>query len=199
MAYGKSGRNVLQPHERSIRSNGGFLAYSDSSWGPGVAYPMYGYIIYMFGGIISFASKQLKIVCFSPCEAEYAAAANCCKEIAFIRKICDEMGFVLNGQLVLIVDNTAAIDTANNIGVSAKTKHFETCVHYFRHEVQHGRIFPVHVLTNYQRADGFTKGLDKAKFIQWLRDIYNLHAHTTYKGVSKALHILQGAMVSRFY
>ena len=67
------GRNPLKSHVSSIRSNGGFIAYSDASWGPGVDYPMYGYVIYLFGGVVSYTSKQLKVVCFSSCEAEYAA------------------------------------------------------------------------------------------------------------------------------
>ena len=97
------------------------------------------------------------------------------------------MGFVLNEQLVLLVDNTAAIDTAENVGVSAKTKHFETCIHYFRHEVQHGRIIPIHILTNFQRADGFTKGLDRKKFLEWVTALYDKRIHTIYKGVSNSL------------
>ena len=148
---------------------------------------MFGSVIYLFGGIISYASKQLKIVCFSSCEAEYAAAANCCKEVSFIRKICADMGFVLNERLVLLVDNTAAIEVAENVGVTAKTKHFETCIHYFRHEVQHGRILPIHVLTIFQRADGFTKGLDRKKFLEWVYALYDQSVHAIYKGVTNSL------------
>ena len=98
------------------------------------------------------------------------------------------MGFVLNGQLVLLVDNTAAIEVAENVGVTGKTKHFETCIHYFRHEVQHGRIVPIHVLTNYQRADGFTKGLDRKKFLEWVVALYDESVHTIYKGVTNSLY-----------
>ena len=183
----KIGRNPLRSHVGSIRSNGGFVAYSDASWGPGVAYPMWGYVIYLFGGVISYTSKQLKIVCFSSCEAEYAAAAQCCKETSFIRKLCEDMGFTLTGKLILLVDNTAAIDVAENVGVTAKTKHFDTCIHYFRHETQHGRIIPIHILTNFQRADGFTKGLDRTKFIEWVNALYDRHVRTIYKGVSNSL------------
>ena len=49
---------------------------------------MFGFGIYMYGGLVSFASKQLKTVAFSSCEAEYAAASYTCKEIEFIRNIC---------------------------------------------------------------------------------------------------------------
>ena len=180
------GRNPLRSHASSIHGNGGFVAYSDASWGPGVDYPMFGYVIYLFGGIVSYRSRQLKIVCFSSCEAEYAAAANTCQEVSFIRKICADMGFLLKDRLVLLVDNTAAIEVAQNVGVSAKTKHFETCIHYFRHEVQHGRIVPIHILTSFQRADGFTKGLDRKKFLEWSIALYDRTIHAIYKGVSNS-------------
>ena len=94
---------------------------------------------------------------------------------------------MLSGKLVQLVDNTAAIDVAENVGVTAKTKHFETCIHYFRHETQHGRIVPIHILTTFQRADGFTKGLDRTKFIEWVNALYDRHIRTIYKGVSNSL------------
>ena len=49
---------------------------------------MFGYGIYLYGGLISYASKQLKTVAFSSCEAEsYAAASYACKEIEFVRNV----------------------------------------------------------------------------------------------------------------
>jgi len=173
-ARGKDGKDALHPNAKLITNNGGFVAYSDSSWGNKVPYPMFGFCIFLFGGVVAFASKQLKVVAFSSCEAEYAAAAFCCREIEFIRAICADMGFMLKGQLVLILDNTAAIDVAENMGVTARTKHFDMCVHYFRDLVQRGKIKPIHVLTIWQKADGFTKGLDKTKFLEWNAALYNL-------------------------
>ena len=74
-ALGKDGKNPFHKHRDSIISNGGFIAYSDSSWGNKYPYPMFGFVVYLFGGIVSFASKQLKVIAFSSCEAEYAACA----------------------------------------------------------------------------------------------------------------------------
>ena len=158
----------LEKHASDITSNHGFVAYSDSSWGNAYPYPMFGYGVYLFGGLVSFASKQLKTVAFSSCEAEYAAASYCCKEIEFVRNVCADCGVILQGRLVLAVDNTAAIDTAHNIGVTARTKHFERAIHYLRDLTQLKRILPCFVSTTNQRADGYTKSLDKSKFAQWL-------------------------------
>ena len=128
---------------------------------------MFGYGVYLFGGLISFSSKQLKTVAHSSCEAEYAAASYTCKEIEFVRNICMDMGVTLRGRLVLAVDNTAAIDVAHDIGVSSKTKHFDRAIHYLRDLTQLKRVLPAFVNTRQQRADGYTKVLDKSTFTGW--------------------------------
>ena len=108
------------------------------------------------------------MVAFSSCEAEYAAASACCKEIEFIRNICHDLGVNLHGRLVLGVDNTAAIDVAHNVGVSSKTKHFDRAMHYLRDLTQLKRVIPAFVKTDLQWADGYTKALDKSKFVTWV-------------------------------
>ena len=130
-------------------------------------YGTFGYGIYLFGGLVSFSSKQLKMVAHSSCEAEYAAASFTCKEIEFVRNICADMGVLLQGRLVLCVDNTAAIDVAHDVGVSARTKHFDRAIHYLRDLTQMRRILPYFVNTHRQRADGYTKALDKSTFARW--------------------------------
>ena len=146
-----------------IENNHGFCAYSDSSWG--MKNPAYGYIIYMSGGPISFVSKKLAGAASSSCEAEYDAASITAREMTFIRNVCEDMGFLLNGKLVLAVDNTAAIDVAHNMGASARTKHYEREMHYIREQVALGRTRMVHVATTHQRADFLTKLLDSSKFL----------------------------------
>ena len=152
-----------------ITRNHGFYAYSDSSWGNKYPYPMFGHCIYLYGSLVSYSTKQLKVVAFSSCEAEYAAASACCKEIEFVRNICFDLGMKLQGRLALGVDNTAAIDVAHDVGVSARTKHFDRAIHYLRDLVQLRRVIPVFVRTHLQRADGLTKALDKSKYFDWLK------------------------------
>ena len=108
---------------------------------------------------------------FSSCEAEYAAASYACKEIEFIRNICTDMGVVLDSRLVLALDNTACIDIANDVGVSARTKHFDRSIHYLRDLTQMCRILPFYVKTDQQLADGYTKSLDKSKFHSWVTHV----------------------------
>ena len=82
------------------------------------------------------------------------------------------MGVDLYGRLVLAVDNTAVIDVAHDVGVSARTKHFDRAIHYLRDLTQLKRVLPFHVTTDMQRADGYTKSLDKSKYFAWLRCVF---------------------------
>ena len=77
------------------------------------------------------------------------------------------MGVELKQRLVLAVDNTAAIDVAHDVGVSGRTKHFTRAIHYFRDLTQLRLVVPAFVQTTQQRADGYTKTLDKSSFQQW--------------------------------
>ena len=163
----------LQAHSKDIIRNHGFCAFSDSSWGNKYPYATFGYGIYLFGGLISFSSKQLKTVAFSSCEAEYAAASYTCKEIEFVRNVCHDMGVDLHGRLVLAVDNTAAIDIAHDVGVSGRTKHFDRAIHYLRDLTQLKRVLPVFIDTRRQRADGYTKALDKATYSKWIPKVFH--------------------------
>ena len=128
---------------------------------------MFGYVLYLYGGPISFTSKRLKVIALSSAEAEYAAAAYACREIAFVRNLCTFLGVKLQGPTVIAVDNQAAIKIAQNLGVTAHNKHFNDAIHYFRHLFDHKVVDPVFVTTNNQRADGFTKPLDNTSFKRW--------------------------------
>ena len=156
-------------HHAHIVKNHGMVLYSDASWHKpdSLGYNMFGYVLYLYGGPVSFASKKLKVVALSSAEAEYAAAAYACKELQFVRNLCDFLGVKLHGPTIVAVDNQAAIKIAENMGVTGRNKHFEDAIHYFRHLVDHRVAAPVFVTTRNQCADGFTKPLDTTPFKTW--------------------------------
>lgn len=157
-------------HE-SIETSSGLVAFSDSTWRRpnSLGFNMFGFVVYFMGAPVSFTSKHLKVVALSSAEAEYAAASYACKEIIFVRNVLSDIGFKLTKPTVLAVDNKAAIKIAENLGVTARNKHFVDAIHFFRHQVDHRLVVPTHVATKYQRADGFTKCLGKSMFREWCR------------------------------
>jgi len=152
----------------TLERNYGLHAYSDSSWGD--THPVYGYVLRMAGGVISYCSKNLKSA-DSSAEAEYAAAAHAARELKFVRMLCSELGYEITGDVIMGVDNDAAIKVAQNAGVSQRNKHWDREAHYIRECVDHGYISLVFVRTAYQLADCLTKAMDKTGFLnnrKWL-------------------------------
>ena len=92
----------------------------------------------------------------------------------YIRNLCADLGIELSGFTALAVDNDAAIKIANDRGITARNKHFEMTIHYFRHCCEHQTVQPFHVTTNNQRADGFTKPLKNELFKPWRKSVCHI-------------------------
>ena len=166
---------VLDEHKQMIVENSGLHAYSDSSWAAGnEVFPMFGYVVFLCGGMISFAAKNMTVVAQSSCEAEYVATAYTCKELDFVRNLCSELDIGLSHPAMLMVDNSAAIDIIKDRGVSGRTKHFNLGLHYTRNAYEERKVLPLFVRTKNQAADWFTKGLDKTTFLTWFK-FYQMH------------------------
>ena len=69
--------------------------------------------VYLMGGLISFASKNLKVVALSSAEAEYAAASYTCKELTFVRNILNDLTTCMSS--VLGVERTALRNPIDSI------------------------------------------------------------------------------------
>ena len=134
--------------------NYGFHAYSDSSWGD--VTPRYGYLVFLAGGVVAFVSKKLKSA-DSSCEAEYSAACMCSRELYFLRGCCEDLGLDIQGPILLLSDNSAAMDIAYNHGVTALSKHYERAMHWLREGVQYNRFVISHCDTEVMLADITTK------------------------------------------
>jgi hypothetical protein len=162
LQYTWSGRANLPPHKEfdnarnQIEKSCGFHMFTDASWG--VPFPAYGYSVFLANGCISYLSKQLKLVCESSCEAEYAAVAYASKELRFLVNLMNELGLSNQAPYISFVDNSAAIDVAKDYGVSGRTKHFDLSIHVIRKLIEDKVLHLVWIPTDGQLADWFTKG-----------------------------------------
>jgi hypothetical protein len=64
----------------------------------------------------------------------------------------------------LLCDSTSVICVAKNPVLHSKTKHIEVRYHFLRDNIEKGKIALIHVPTQNQLADIFTKPLDQATF-----------------------------------
>ena len=110
----------------------------------------------------SFVCDNYAIPC-SVAEAEYIAASEAARVMLSNRNILSQLGFPQH-QMLMFEDNEACISIAMQESSNRKTKHVELQVHHIRDLVKSGKIAMIHITTNIQLADIFTKPLNVEVF-----------------------------------
>ena len=113
--------------------------------------------------LVCWSSKKQNCVSLSTAESEYIAAGSCCAQLLWMKQTLKDYGIHLK-QVPLYCDNESAIKIANNPVQHSKTKHIEIRHHFLRDHVVKEDIDIIHVNTEEQLADIFTKPLDEKRF-----------------------------------
>lgn len=122
-----------------------------------------GYVILYAGGPIAWCSRRQPIVALSSTEAEYIAAADCCKELLYLKSLIQE---ITNSplQVKLYVDNQSAISLMKTGVMNKRSKHIDVRYHFIHEKIVTGEINVMYCPTDKQIADLLTKPLCKVKF-----------------------------------
>ena len=88
------------------------------------------------------------------------------KEGEFAAQICDFVGGNLKAPSACITDNKAACDVIKYPGATKRTVHFDRWLHFARELYLLNKIQVYLVSTDVMHADGFTKPVDKTKFLK---------------------------------
>ena len=136
-------------------------AYSDSDWGSDKSdrKSVTGWIAYVNGDPVSWASKKQSTVAQSSCEAELYAASAATNELLWLRSLLSELGIASRTQSKLYVDNQGAIEVAKHGVKSDRTKHVDIKYHHITDVIEKGLITVEWVATEEQQADIMTKAL----------------------------------------
>lgn len=129
-----------------------------------------GFVIFYCGGPIAWTSRKQPIVSLSSTEAEYIAAADCTKEILYLKTVIEDLiGEEINVELN--VDNQSAIKLIKNGQFSKRSKHIDVRYHFIHEKVNEGLLLLKYCDTRNQLADIFTKPLNKVKFGKFKEEI----------------------------
>jgi hypothetical protein len=91
----------------------------------------------------------------------------------------------VDAPIVIYCDNISSILLANNIVYHAKTKHIEVHYHFIREKVLTKEINLIHVNTEDQVADIFTKALGTDKLKKFRKMLGVLKVDLSLKGSAK--------------
>ncbi|GKF52166.1 hypothetical protein Tco_0148633 [Tanacetum coccineum] len=113
--------------------------------------------------LISWQCKKHTIVANSTTEAEYVAAANCCRQVLWIQNQMLNYGFNFMNTKIYI-DNESTICIVKNSVFHSKTKHIEIRHHFIRDSYEKKLIQVIKIHTYQNVADLLTKAFDVGRF-----------------------------------
>ncbi|GKA88315.1 ribonuclease H-like domain-containing protein [Tanacetum coccineum] len=125
-----------------------------------------------------WVAKRQHTLSRSSVEAEYRVVANVVAETTWLRNLLRELHSPLSIATLVYYDNVSAVYMSVNPVEHQRTKHIEIDIHFVRDMVTARQVRVLHVLSRYQYADIFTKGLPLALFDEF-RSSLSVHPAPT--------------------
>lgn len=115
---------------------------------------------------ISWCSRKQPVIALSSTEAEYIAAAECCKELQYLKSLLEEL-LCSKINIELNVDNQSTIVLIKNGIINRRSKHIDVKFRFVHELVRVGVVNLKYCPTGDQLADVFTKPLNTVKFAKF--------------------------------
>jgi hypothetical protein len=127
-----------------------------------------GYEVYLAGKFISWSSRQQHCVTISSTEAEYIGQANAIKQIITATQFLLELRLpIIHTPIKLYTDNISSQSLAYKPSARPQSGHIDAAMHFQREKVETGLVDIIHVASQDNAADGFTKPLNGVKFARF--------------------------------
>ncbi|CAL1387753.1 unnamed protein product [Linum trigynum] len=125
-----------------------------------------GYVFFIAGGAISWASKKQPVVTLSTTEAEFVAGSYCAAQCVWLRKILEQMGWrsSVDTATRVLCDSSSAIKLSKNPVLHGRSKHIDVRFHFLRNLAKEEVIEMEHCRSHEQVADIMTKSLQLDAF-----------------------------------
>ena len=123
-----------------------------------------GYILSVFGGAVVWCSTKQQSISKSTVEAEFLAASQAIKELAWLKGFLEELG-VSPWSIRLYCDNQGCIANLKNPLNTKYTKHIAVRFHFAREAIAKGQVDIRWIESTKNVADIMTKALNKVVFV----------------------------------
>jgi hypothetical protein len=149
------------------------VGYSDADWGGDHQdrKSTTGYVLLLHGSPVSWSSRKQPTVALSSTEAEYMASTQATKEVIWLRRFLNDLGYSQEEPTLINEDNKGSIELAKNPVHHKRTKHIDIQHHFIREKVESGEIVLRHIPTGEMIADAMTKPIPKVKLEQVRREL----------------------------
>jgi hypothetical protein len=136
-------------------------AYTNVDWAgcSDIRHSTSGFCVYIEDALMSWSSKRQNTILRSSAEAEYRGVTNTVVECTWLRHLLAELHHGVKQTTIIYCDNVSAVYMSKNPVHHRRTKHIELDIHFVREKVAVGEIRVLHVPSDNQFVDIFTKGL----------------------------------------
>jgi hypothetical protein len=130
-------------------------AYSDASWAEIVPQrkSSLSYLIFCNNAVFSWKSSLSSALAMSSAETELIALCACAADVAYCRKLSNELGFLQLRLTIIHEDNLGAKQLAESGNFKGRSKHFELRWRFLHHYIHRGIVSIKAIKRELQLAD----------------------------------------------
>lgn len=150
-------QGILSPFQSDLI----LRAYCDADWAacPLTKKSISGFCVLLGPLVISWKAKKQHVVSRSSVESEYCSMAITCCELVWLVRLLSNLGIKVTTPIPLACDSKAALHLARNLVFHERTKHIKIDCHLVCSHVTSRFSSPIHIPSNDQAPDLFTKPL----------------------------------------
>ncbi|GJS15996.1 ribonuclease H-like domain-containing protein [Tanacetum coccineum] len=140
-------------------STSSLVAYLDVDWVvcPTTRRSTSCYCVFIGNNLLFWSSKRQPMLSYSSAKAKYRSVANVVVETCWLRNLPCKLHTPLSSATLVYCDNVSVIYLSSNPVQHQRTNHIEIDIHIVRDLVAAGQVRVLHVPSQYQYVDIFTK------------------------------------------
>lgn len=172
MRYVKGTRELALVYRHGGDTNVNIEAFSDADWAKDreSGRSISGIVVTINKNLIMYNSMRQQAVALSTCEAEFVAASEASRSLAWLINMLDELGIEYR-QPKLYIDCKPALGAIKTQKYSPGLKHIDLRYKYICQQVSENRVSLEYIETTDQPADLLTKGVSAAQTTHLLKII----------------------------
>eukprot|EP00833_Pecoramyces_ruminatium_P015872 jgi/Orpsp1_1/1189904/evm.model.d7180000075388.1 len=129
-----------------------------------------GHVVLIGSGPTSWYSKAQHCISLSTAESEYYSLVECAKECLWYKNLFKELNLNYS-DIIINVDNQAAIFNAKNETINPKSRHIDLRYHKVRELVKNKTIKLEYIKSEDNLAEGFTKYLNSSLMTKFRNEL----------------------------